>query len=97
MLWMFMLFAVYFAPFYLAFSTKTHAILYQNARHLAAKRTSFCTKTHSFLPQIAPKQQQMADLPHKYTFYRMRMPALFCIKTNLRENRLFAFKWAVGG
>ena len=36
MLWMFMLFAVYFAPFYLAFSTKTHSILQQNTLRLAA-------------------------------------------------------------
>jgi len=79
------------------FCIKTHAILHQNARHLAAKRTPFSTKTHSFLPQIAPKQQQMAAFPHKYTFCRMRMPTLFCIKTNLRENRLFAVKGAVGG
>ena len=53
MLWMFMLFAVYFAPFYLAFSTKTHAILYQNARRLAPKRTPFSGKTHSILHQNA--------------------------------------------
>ena len=97
MLWMFMLFAAFLAAFCLAFCTKTHAILYQNARYLAPKRTPFCTKTHSVLPQIAPKQQQMAAFPHKYTFCRMRMPTLFCIKTNLRENRLFAVKGAVGG
>ncbi len=47
MLWMFMLFASFLAAFRLAFSTKTHAILYQNALHFAAKRAPFCGKTHS--------------------------------------------------
>ena len=79
------------------FSTKMHSIQHQNAVHLAPKRTPFSTKTHSVQPQIAPKQQQMADLLHKYTFCRMHMPTLFCIKTNFRENRLFAVKGAVGG
>ena len=32
------------AAFCLAFSTKTHSILHQNALHLAAKRTAFCSK-----------------------------------------------------
>ena len=47
MLWMFMLFASFLAAFCLAFSTKTHAILYQNALHLAPKRTPFSTKKHA--------------------------------------------------
>ena len=46
-----MLFAAYFAPFYLSFSTKTHAILYQNVRHFVPKRTPFSGKTHSILHQ----------------------------------------------
>ena len=51
MMWMFMLFASFLAAFCLAFSTKTHAILYQNALHLAPKRAPFSTKTHSILRQ----------------------------------------------
>ena len=47
MLWMFMLFTSFLVAFCLAFSTKTHFILHQNALHLAPKRTLFCTKTHS--------------------------------------------------
>ena len=47
MLWMFMLFASFLVAFCLAFSTKTHFILYQNALHLAPKCTLFSTKTHS--------------------------------------------------
>ena len=53
MLWMFMLFASFLAAFCLAFSTKTHFILYQNALHFAPKRAPFCTKTHSILHQNA--------------------------------------------
>ena len=39
----------------------------------------------------------MAALSNKNSFSRMHMPPLFCIKTNLRENRFFAGKWTVGG
>jgi len=53
MLWMFMLFASFLAAFCLAFSTKTHSILYQNALHLAPKRSAFSIKTHSILYQNA--------------------------------------------
>ena len=53
MLWIFMLFASFLAAFCLAFSTKTHFILYQNALHLAAKRTPFSGKTHSIWHQNA--------------------------------------------
>jgi len=37
-------FALHLAPFHLAFSTKTHAILHQNAVYFAPKRTTFCCK-----------------------------------------------------
>jgi len=57
---------------------------------LAAKRTPFSTKTHSFLLQISPKQVQMVVFSNKNSFCRMHMLTLFCIKTNLRENRFFA-------
>ena len=32
---------------------------------------------------------------NKYSFCRMHMLTLFCIKTNFRENRFFAAKWAL--
>ncbi len=53
--WMFMLFALRlaaftlrFAPFYLAFSTKTHCILHQNALRLAP----YCTAFSGKMPQM---------------------------------------------
>ena len=36
----------YLYAFCLAFSSKMHCILHQNALHLAAKRIAFSTKTH---------------------------------------------------
>jgi len=40
---------------------------------------------------------QMAFCLNKYSFFPMHMPPLFCIKTNLRENRFFAARLAIGG
>ena len=58
---------------------------------------------HSILLQItskqvqtASKQVQIAAFSNKYSSCRMHMPTLFCIKTNLRENRFFAARLAVG-
>ena len=82
--------------FRLAFSGKSHRILRHFTLRLAPKRTAFSTKTHSILLQIAPKLVQMAALSNKNSFCRMHMPPLFCIKTNLRENRFFAARLANG-
>ena len=40
---------------------------------------------------------QMALLLNKYPFRRIHSLPPFYIKTNLRENRLFAPWWAIGG
>ena len=48
-----MLFALYLAPSYLVFCTKTHCIQHQNALHLAPKRTAFSIKTHCVQHQNA--------------------------------------------
>ena len=34
---------------------------------------------------------------NKYSFCRIHIQIPFCIKTNLRENRFFAARWAVAG
>jgi len=39
----------------------------------------------------------MAVLKHKYSFYHIHRLPLFCIKTNLRENRFFARRLTLGG
>ena len=64
-----MLFALYLAPSYLVFCTKTHCILHQNALHLASKRIAFSTKTQCVLHHIAlflatngPQRGANADL-----------------------------------
>ena len=44
---------------------------------------------------MALKQVQMAVYLNNYSFCRMHMLTLFCIKTNLRENRFFAARWAM--
>ena len=96
LLWMFMLFVLHLAAFQLAFSTKTRCVQHQNALRLAPKCIPFCTKTHSILQQIAPKQVQMAVLSNKYSFCQHPHATPFCPQTNLRENRFFAARWTIG-
>ena len=92
-----MLFALRLVPFYLAFSTKTHCILHQNALRLAAYCTAFCTKTPYILLQMAQKRVLKAVGLNKNSFCLHAQLPPFGIKTNLRENRFFAARWAVGG
>ena len=93
----FMLFISHLAAFCVAFSTKILCVLQQNALHLASKRIAFSGILHYILLQMAPKQVQMAVAYNKYSFYRIRILTPFCTQTNLRENRLFAARWAFGG
>ena len=90
-------FTVDFYAFRLAFSTILQCILHQNALRLAAKRSVFSSKLHCILLQMAQNMVQMAIPYNKYSFSRIRMLTPFGIKTNLRENRFFAARWAVGG
>ena len=46
---------------------------------------------------MALKQVQMAVVYNKYSFCHIHILTPFCTQTNLRENRLFAARWAVGG
>ena len=78
------------------FRGKLHRILQHFALRLAPKRTPFSGKTHSILQQIAPKQVLMAIFLNKNSFCSIPMLTLFSIKTNLRENRFFAARWAIG-
>jgi len=39
----------------------------------------------------------MTAFSNKNSFCRIHKLAPICIKTNLRENRLFAARWAIGG
>ena len=72
-----MLFALRLVPFYLAFSTKTHCILHQNALCLAAYCTAFSTKTHYILLQIAPKRVLVAVILNKNSFcLHAQLPSL---------------------
>ena len=90
-------FELHLAPFYLAFSIKTQGILHQNALRLAPKCTAFCTKMQCVLLQIAQKRVQRPSLLNKNSFYPPLQLTPFCIKTNLRENRFFAARLAIGG
>jgi len=83
------------APKRTAFSTISPCILYQNALHLAAYCTAFSTKTHYILLQMAQRRLLIAVGLNKNSF---RLPAQLPplgIKTNLRENRFFAARWAM--
>jgi len=64
---------------------------------LAAKRSAFSSKLHDILLLMVQNPVQMAVPYNKYSFSRIRMLTPFGIKTNLRENRFFAARWAVGG
>ena len=90
-------FARHFAPFYLAFSTKTHCILHQNALRFAPYCTAFSTKMHFILLQIAKKWVLVAVSLNKNSFCLHVQPSPFCTKTNLRENRFFATRLVIGG
>ena len=92
-----MLIVSHFASKRTAFSTILPCVLHQNALRLAAYCNAFSTKIHYILLQIAPKQVLVAVNLNKNTFCRIRMLTLFGIKTNLRKNRFFATRWAVGG
>ena len=92
-----MLFVLRLAPFCLAFSTKMHCILHQNALHLAAYCTAFSSKLQYIQPQIAPKLVQTAAFWNINSLcLHLQLPP-FRIKTNLRENRSFAARLAIGG
>jgi len=64
---------------------------------LAPKRSAISSKLHYILLQMTQNMVQIAVTYNKYSFSRIRMLAPFGIKTNLRENRFFAARWAVGG
>ena len=89
-------FTLHLAPFYLAFCTKTHCILHQNALYFAPKRTAFSGILHYILPKIAPNLVLMAVVCNKYSFCCIRGLTHFCPKINSRENRFFAARLAIG-
>jgi len=64
--------------------------------HLAPKRSAICTKTLCNLPKTALKLVQLVLPLNKKSFSRIRILPPFCIKTNLRENRFFGARWAIG-
>ena len=82
--------------FCLAFSTILPCIQHHFALCFAPKRTVFCTKTQCIQRQMAQNLVQMAVFLNKNSFHRIHKLPPFCIKTNLRENRFFAARRAVG-
>jgi len=65
--------------------------------HLAPKRSAFSSKTQCIKRQNAQNLVQMAVFLNKNSFHRIHKLPPFYIKTNLRENRLFATRGAIGG
>jgi hypothetical protein len=63
----------------------------------AAYYTAFSIKTHFILLQIAKKRVLVAVSLNKNSFCLQVQLTPFCIKTNLRENRFFAARWAIVG
>ena len=89
-------FALRLAPKCTAFSIKTRCVLRHFAMCLAPKCTAFCSILHCILLQMAQKLVQTAVHLNKNTFWGHLQLSPFCIKTNLRENRFFAARRAVG-
>ena len=89
-------FTLRFAPFHLAFCTKTHCNQHQNALRFAPYCTAFSSKTHCILLQIDQKWVLVAVSLNKNSFCLYVQLTPFCTKTNLRENRFFARRQAVG-
>jgi len=89
-------FALRLASKHTAFSIKTHCVLRHFTWYFAPKRTAFCRILHCILLQMAQKLVQIAVCLNKNTFWRHLQLSPFCIKTNLRENRFFAARRAVG-
>ena len=79
-----------------AFSIKTQCVLRHFTWYLAPKCTAFCRILHFIFLQMAQKLVQMAVPLNKNTFWRHLQLSPFCIKTNLRENRFFVARRAVG-
>jgi len=90
-------FTLHLAPKRTAFCTILPCILHQNALRLAAYCTAFSTKTHYILLKMAPKRVFVAVSLNKNSFRLHVQLTPLGIKTNLRENRFFAARWAVGG
>ena len=80
-----------------AFSTILPCVLHQNALRLAAYFTAFSIKLHRILLQMTQKPVQRAFVFNKNSFCLYLQLPPFCIKTNLRENRFFAARLAIGG
>ena len=65
--------------------------------HLAAFCPVFSTISPCILLQIAQKRVLVAVSLNKNSFCQHVQLTPFCIKTNLRENRFFAARWAIVG
>ena len=89
-------FVLHLAPKCTAFSTKTPCVLPQNATRLATKHHAFSTKTHFIQQQNAQNLVQIVALCKENTFSYIYNSPHFCIKTNLRENRLFEGRLTIG-
>ena len=80
----------------LAFSTKIHCVQHQNALRLAAYCTAFSTKTYCIQQQLGQNQMQITVICNANSYCLHLHPPPFSIKTNFRENRFFAARWAIG-
>ena len=100
-----MLFTFHLVAFCPVFSTILPCIQHQNALHLASKRIAFCSILHCVQHQNAlyfaanrkKKRVLVAVSLNKNSFCLQVQLTPFCIKTNLRENRFFATRWAIVG
>ena len=88
--------ALRLAPKRIAFSIKTHCIQHQNALRLAPKCTAFSTKMHCVQHPTDSNLVQIEVLCNAYSLCLHLQPTPFYIKTNLRENRFFEARRAIG-
>ncbi|MFC2490900.1 MAG: hypothetical protein ACFNVK_12635, partial [Prevotella sp.] len=71
--------------------------LYNRVSSGGSLSLKFALKTHCILLQMAPKRVLVAVGLNKNSFCLHAQLTPSGIKTNLRENRFFAARWAVGG
>ena len=88
-------FVLHLATKHAAFSNKTPCVQQQNATRLAPKHNAFSSKTHIFQLQISPIRARNERLYKKNGYLMHLQIPPFCIKTNLRENRLFVARLPV--
>ena len=83
-------FTLHLAPFYLAFSSKTHCVQHEFTLHLAAYCNAFWCIQHDYFLKTACFLAQISVFVTKKLFLKYLLVKYFYLKIDLCENRIFA-------